>query len=249
MLAEHALTKKAAAEQALAEALAAEQAVFEFTEVSAGEQDGPGIALKLLFAPLEAACLMGDGEDGSNLDMLQSTSGTNMRLSDSHYPGSSLHELTIMGLTAEAVLWAIVQIMVVIEEGMGLVSAGESGIEPGGCRIKLVLPSRAAAGVIGVGGAQVKEIRQQYGVRTIVDMNTVPCGAGLFEQAVLMCGTSANVQRALPIILDQVAQMAAEKDLESTVVNWATHSNAGVHIPGFSLFAPKGKGKGKGCKG
>merc|ERR1712072_1511364 len=115
------------------------------------------------------------------------------------------------------------------------------GIEPGGSRMKFILPSKAAAAIIGVGGATVKQIRQQCGVKVSVDMNTVPCSGGLFEQAVLLSGPSTSLQQAFPIILEQVAQLAVEKGLST----WASHSNAGVEIPGFSLFAPKGKGKEK----
>jgi len=129
-----------------------------------------------------------------------------MRLADGLYPGCSLHELTVQGLSTEAVLLATVQIIAVIVEAMGLVSAGEENIEPGSSRMKLVLPSKAAAAVIGPGGATVKLIRQQCGVRTAVDMNSVPCGGGHNEQAVLLSGATNSLQNAFPIVLEQVAR-------------------------------------------
>merc|ERR1711920_961729 len=111
----------------------------------------------MLLPPHEASCLLGD--DGSRLSELQSLSGTNLRVSEGLYPGSQLHEICIQGLTTEAVLVAVVQIMTVIEETVGQVSSGEAMVEPGGSRLKLVMPSKAAAAVIGAGGQTVKQIR------------------------------------------------------------------------------------------
>merc|ERR1712157_638293 len=105
--------------------------------------------------------------------------------------------------------------------------------------MKLVMPSKGAAAIIGVGGATVKQIRQQCNVRVNVDMNTVPCSGVVFEQAVLLSGASVQIQQALPLVLEQLSQLAAEKGLNG----WAAHSNAGVEIPGFTLFSPKGDGK------
>jgi ribosomal protein S3 len=201
---------------------------------------GLNVSLKLLFTADEANCIY--GADGRAFTELQATTYTTMRMSDAVYPGSDLYELVISGANEEGVLAAVLQVLDRIMEYVGSVTAGEGGVESGGAALKLVIPAKAAAAVIGVGGQTVKQLRQQSGVRLSVDTNPVPCTAEMAEQAVLIMGTFSAVNLALSTVMQQVAEVSAERWFEI----WATSSIAGTHIPGFQLFA---KGKGKGAEG
>jgi len=200
---------------------------------------GSSISLKLLFTIAEANSIY--GVDGGKFCELQASTFTSMRMSDAVYPGGDLYELCITGANEEGVLAAVLQVLDRVMEVVGSVTAGEAAVENGGAALKLVIPAKAAAAVIGVGGQTVKQLRQQSGVRLSVDTNPVPCIAEMAEQAVLVMGSFAAVNHALSAILQQVAEVSGEPWFES----WAMSSNAGVEIPGFQLFA-KGKGKGDG---
>jgi ribosomal protein S3 len=201
---------------------------------------GSSISVKLLFTTSEANSIFGN--DGSAFVELQASTFTTMRMSEGVYPGSDLYELCKTGANEEGVLAAILQVLDKVMEIVGSVTAGETNVESGGAALKLVIPAKAAAAVIGVGGAAVKELRQQSGVRLSVDPNPVPCIPEMAEQAVLVMGSFAAVNMALSAVVQQVAEVSAEPWFES----WGLASNAGTEIPGFQLFA---KGKGKGADG
>lgn len=207
----------------------------------AAVKSGPGnlfVAVKVLVGQREAQVLL--GHDGTTLSEIQATTNTSMKLSEGIYPGSSLRELTVQGMSKEAVLLAIIYVLTVIVELLGYMCSGEDNVEAGGARLKLVVPAKVAASIIGVGGASVKQICHQCAVRVQVDQSPVPCGRGWTEQAVLLSGMAGAVQSALPLIFEHIALIAAEKDLYA----WAAYSNTGNKIPGFTLFSGKGKGKG-----
>merc|ERR1740121_42791 len=125
-------------------------------------------------------------------------------------------------------------------------SSGETEpVDAGDARLKLVVPAKVSASIIGVGGRSVKQICHQCAIRVLVDHSSVPCGKGMSEQAVMLHGTCGAVQSALPLVFEHIILLSQDKDFHA----WAQHSNVGKDIPGFTLFAGKGaKGKGKeGC--
>jgi len=208
------------------------------------------VAVKLLLSDREAAIVA--GENDSMLQDIQSATGTNLRLArEGYYPGSELLELTIQGMSTETLLLSLVHISTLCVDLLGSMPSGDDNNEVGAVRMKLVMPAKAAASVIGVGGANVKAICAQCSVRIQVDQSPVPCGGGSTEQAVLCCGNAAQVQSSLPLILQHVAMIAAEKD----ILTWAATSNAGTKIPGLILFTgykgtgTTGKGTATGHRG
>lgn len=193
--------------------------------------DGLLVGVKLLISDNEAHCLL--SQNGTILVEIQALTNTNVRMGDGHYPGTTLNELTISGVSREAVHLAMVHVLSVIIELLGMMASGEGPCDKGCVRMKMVLPAKAAASVIGVGGNSVKQICTMCNVRIEVDHNPVPAGCGATEQALMLCGTAQNAQSALPHILDHVHLIASEKDIGS----WAAHTNAGTKIPGLRLFS------------
>merc|ERR1719189_392728 len=100
--------------------------------------------------------------------------------------------------------------------------SGEDNFEPGGARLKMVVPAKVAASIIGVGGASVKQICHQCAVRVQVDQIPVPCGRGMSEQAVLLSGMAGAVQNALPLVFEHIAFNTAEMELYV----WVSFSNS-----------------------
>jgi len=208
-----------------------------------GSSQAAGMALKMLVAPEEVNVL---GQDSSTMMQIQQATNTIGMLSEKPYPGTTLQELTVQGPTAEAVYNAVFLILNKIAEVMGAVRSGETNIPLGDARVKLVVPKRAAAAIIGPGGQTVKQIKMQTGIYVHVDTNSLPCADGMPEQGVCLAGPLTSLQAALSQVVAEVANFCGEPWFEA----WAAHSNTGQVIPGFVLFEGKGKaGKGKGAPG
>eukprot|EP00927_Polykrikos_kofoidii_P070831 TRINITY_DN6720_c0_g1_i1.p1 TRINITY_DN6720_c0_g1~~TRINITY_DN6720_c0_g1_i1.p1 ORF type:complete len:952 (+),score=202.00 TRINITY_DN6720_c0_g1_i1:344-2857(+) len=230
----------------LTQALACQQGAYDALTVDGGSKivdNGNIKAIKMLLSDEEAMCI--SGQDGNLLSELQATTSTAIRLGDGYYPGSTLRELTIQSRFRESLLAALGLIMETILVTFGVVASGDTNVEEGGARVKIVVPTTAGAAIIGSGGHQVKLITMQCGVRVCVDAEAIPSGDRVREQAVLLAGPAEGVHAALNFVLEQVTKLSCEKDLGM----WASHTNAGVVLPGFALFRKaKGKGKDKGGK-
>lgn len=202
--------------------------------------------MKFLFAEREGSVIMGPA--GTTVAEIQQTTQTKMTLSGRglRYPGTQLQELNIQSNSMEMVLSAAVQCMTRILEETGTVCNGDSGVEQGGGRLKIVLPSPAATAVIGKGGESIKWIREQSGLHLHVDPHRIPPGTEITEQIVALSGPLSGMQQALPAIADIVERFIREP----WFAIWASMSNCGTHYPGLALDhwsgGKGGKGKGKG---
>merc|ERR1719277_2067815 len=186
---------------------------------------GATLAVKMLLSHPEAMSVY--GADGSTLAELEARTATSMRLGELPYPGSELLELCIRGASIDEVLAAFVQVLDQIMATVGAVTCGEGVVDGGGASLKLVVPAKAAAAIIGVGGQTVKQLRQQCGVRLTVDTNAIACTPEMAEQAVLVSGSFAGINTALQTILTQVSEVSGEHWFEA----WSSTSNAGLEIP------------------
>mmetsp|Transcript_874 Transcript_874/g.1616 ORF Transcript_874/g.1616 Transcript_874/m.1616 type:complete len:244 (+) Transcript_874:1-732(+) len=207
-------------------------------EAAAGYGFAP-MALKVLVSGDEVGIL---GSDPATMMQIQQATGTTGMLSERHYPGTSLQELTVQGPSHEAVFNAVLLILNKVAEVNGAVRSGETNVPPGDARVKLVVPKRVAAAIIGPGGQNVKQIKVQTGVHVHVDPNSIPCMEGISEQGVCLAGQLSSIHGALGHIIGELANFSCEPWFEA----WAAHSNTGQVIPGLTLFEGKGKGgKGK----
>jgi len=214
-------------------------------------QDGPirhgnpGLTLKLLLPPNEASCVLGKG--GTTVREIGQVTGTKLTLSnrDRFYPGTQLQELVVKGSSQDSVLAAVMQVLERIAEPSGMVSGGESNVEPGGCRLKVVVPSQSASAIIGPSGTYVKAMRERSRLHVHVVETIIPPGGpqdGLTDQVVSFAGALAGVQIALSMLAEVVGRFVVEPWFEA----WSMTSHCGYVIPGFVLFADgKGKAKGK----
>lgn len=211
-------------------------------DVAASAQPG-AMTLKVLVSSEEVSVL---SADSSTMSQIQQATGTTGMLSEKFYPGTALQELTIQGPSPDAVFNAILLILTKVAEVVGAVRSGEQSVPPGDARVKIVVPKRAAAAIIGPGGQNVKQLKVQAGIHVHVDANSIPCGYAVSEQGVCLAGPVASMQMAISQVVAEVANCCCEPWYEV----WAAHSNAGHVIPGLTLFEGKGKGgKGGGYAG
>jgi len=216
-----------------------------------------GLTLKLLVPANEASCVLGRG--GATVREIGQVTGTRMSVSgrNEFYPGTQLQELKIQGATQDSVLSAAAHTLTKIAELTGTVSGGDTHVEPGGCRLRIVVPFMAAAAIIGPRGLTVKQVREQSGMHVHIEEATIPPGppTEISEQVVSLSGPLQGAYMALTMIAEVLIQLSTEVWFEA----WANHSNCGVPIPGLVLFGDgggkggkaqgKGKGKAKGYRG
>eukprot|EP00931_Biecheleriopsis_adriatica_P003900 TRINITY_DN10564_c0_g1_i1.p1 TRINITY_DN10564_c0_g1~~TRINITY_DN10564_c0_g1_i1.p1 ORF type:complete len:979 (-),score=249.30 TRINITY_DN10564_c0_g1_i1:14-2950(-) len=208
----------------------------------------PPMALKMLISGEEVSALM---QDTTVMQRVQQETGTSGMLSESLFPGTDLKELAVHGPSADSVFKATSAIVNRIAEVMGVLSSGEANVMSGDARLKLVIPKRAAAAVIGPGGQQVRHIKATFGIRVSVDTNSLPCGdPNILEEALCLIGPLNSVGSALEVVVRETANLIHEPWFNA----WANYSNAGrQHTPGLVLFEAMrglvGKGKGKNGEG
>jgi len=196
------------------------------------------MALKMLISHEEVQVLT---QDPTTMQKIQQATGATGMLSDSVYPGTCLQEMTVAGSTPESVFSAVMGIVKRLAEALGCLSSGEKHVAPGDARVKLVVPKKAAAAVIGTGGQQVKDIKAMTGIRVSVDVNSLPCGdERLHEQALCLIGPCSSLQPALEVVVREVANFLTEPWFES----WASSSLTGQKFPGLQLFEAVSRGKG-----
>lgn len=202
------------------------------------------LAFKVLISEREASSIIGRG--GATISEIQQETGTRLKLSGKGkcYPGTELQELRAMGETTEAIMQALTRVLGQILEEIGSVSGGETGVEPGGARVKCLAPLGVATSIIGKGGENIRALRAQTGIHVHIDKAAVPPGGGdCSEQVVSLSGPMTGVHLALPTLAEHVASRSAEP----WFLQWANTSNVGLHIPGLVLeLSGKGqKGGGK----
>lgn len=206
---------------------------------SAGGACSAFMCAKMLISPIEAAALVQDSKFAQELKTL---TGTAVTLSDSFYPGSQLHEMNLQGGSFDGVLSGTTLIIQRIVEFLGFMSSGDENVEMNGARVKLIVPAKAAAGVIGAGGRNISIIQTQTGVRINIDSNFIPTGKTGKEQAILLSGEWSSVCLALPSVLAEVSKLSSERWFQ----RWACHSSVGTVVPGLVILDRRGKGKSRG---
>jgi len=153
------------------------------------------MGIKFLVDATEVAYIRGRD---AGLVQLQKKTNARIVISQEHYPGCvALHEVRILAASKSAVLNAMLNVLGRVTEVVGKLSGGEE-VEYGNARLKLIVPARAAAAIIGPGGQNVREITNQSNAKINVDMNSIPLTAAMAEQALALGGPIPNVCSALP---------------------------------------------------
>lgn len=199
---------------------------------------GNGYAVKFLFSEPEMRAIVQHGAE------IQELSGATLSTTGELYPATAFQELNISGPDAEAVLSAAIYTLTRIVQVEGALTNGEGSVPDGECRLRTVVPTKAAAGIIGKGGANIAQMRATTQLYVHVDKTALPPDGGLLsEQIVSLSGPLAGLQTGLAMVLDHVHNMVGEHWFAA----WALSSNVGMHFEGIMLDL-SGKGM-RGCKG
>jgi len=203
---------------------------------------GGRIAMKFLFSAREMEAV-----DSTCLASIQQLTGAMIITNGADYPGTTppLKELNISGGSSEVVLGAVIHVLAQILQEQGALTNGEEAVLPSEGRLKTVVPIKAAAGIIGRGGENIKQMRKLTGLHIHLDKSEIPPGGGdLAEQLVALSGSLAGIQAALPLLAEQVALYTSEPWFTA----WSASSNAGTNVSGIQLEL-NGKGMKGGGKG
>jgi len=216
-----------------------------FDHVDQDSSNKSGMAMKFLFSTGEMQAAQGSG--GSAIHNIEQLTGASITTNGLTYPGLTfpLQELKCSGSSTEVVLGAIIHVLAQILQETGCLTNGEEDVLPGDARLKTVVPTKAAAGIIGRGGDNIKQMRAVTGLHIHLDKSPIPPNGGdIAEQLVTLSGNLAGIQSALPMLAEQVALYAPEPWFPA----WAESSNAGTQLPGIELEVD-GKGMKGGGKG
>lgn len=195
-------------------------------------------AIKFLFDDAEMRAVVLHGAD------IQQLSGATLSTTGELYPATAFQELNIAGPDAEAVLSAAIYTLTHIVQSEGGLTNGEGSVPDGECRLRTVVPTKAAAGIIGKGGSNIAQIRAATQLYVHVDKTMIPPDGGLLsEQVVSLSGPLAGLQSGLAMVLDHVHSMVGEHWFGA----WALSTNVGMEIPGIALeLTGKGMRGGRG---
>lgn len=199
---------------------------------------GSGYAVKFLFSEAEMRAVVLHGAE------IQELSGATLSTTGEFYPATAFQELNISGPDAEAVLSAAIYTLTQIVKVEGALTNGEGSVPDGECRLRTVVPTKAAAGIIGKGGSNIAQMRATTQLHLHVDKTALPPDGGLLsEQIVSLSGPLVGLQTGLAMVLDHVHNMVGEHWFAA----WALSSNVGLQFEGVALdLTGKGMRGGKG---
>lgn len=199
---------------------------------------GSSYAIKFLFSEAEMRAIVLNGAE------IQQMSGATLSTTGELYPATAFQELNISGPDGEAVLSAAIYTLTHIVQTEGALTSGEGSVPDGECRLRTIVPTKAAAGIIGKGGSNIAQIRAATQLYVHVDKTALPPDGGLLsEQIVSLSGSLSGLQNGLAMVLDHVHNMVGEHWFAA----WALSSNVGMEFPGIALdLTGKGMRGGKG---
>lgn len=179
--------------------------------------------LKILTPEVLASAIIGKG--GTVISQMRQSTQAKIGLSDhsEFFPGTDCRILTAQGNNEESLTELCRQIIAKISESAAS-SPGEQLGRPDELRLRAVVPRAAAGGVIGRGGAMIKQLREKSGAKLSIS-DPVGSGPGA-EQIVDIGGT----QQALETVMSEVNHQVQAVNSEPWFQGWA--SGAGTHLSG-----------------
>mmetsp|Transcript_49463 Transcript_49463/g.125994 ORF Transcript_49463/g.125994 Transcript_49463/m.125994 type:complete len:380 (-) Transcript_49463:197-1336(-) len=193
--------------------------------------------LKILAPEVLASAVIGRG--GANIKALRESTGAKVAFTDHNefFPGTESRVCTAQANTEEALNEVVAQIVARVSECVESSSSDDLGQPPDGLIFRTVLPRAAGGGLIGKGGATIKQLREQTGAKVSVSDPEMQ-GPGA-DQVVTITGSAQGIEQVMAEANKQV-QLVNE---EPWFQGWAASS--GCH-PSYSGEGGKG---GKGSKG
>lgn len=198
---------------------------LEIEGAGKGDQRGKGgggplpCTMKLLTPEVLAAAVIGKG--GAVIAAMRQSTHSKVSLTEhgDYYPGTDCRVLTVHAPTEEALLQVANQ---VIAKACETHDAFAEGLAEGESRLRALVPRAAVGGIIGKGGAAVKQLRESSGAKiSIAD----PMGSGpSADQAVTVIGTAESLRYVMAEVIRQTQALGGEPWFSS----WG-QTNSTVH--------------------
>eukprot|EP00406_Dinophysis_acuminata_P079902 CAMPEP_0179240454 /NCGR_PEP_ID=MMETSP0797-20121207/15981_1 /TAXON_ID=47934 /ORGANISM="Dinophysis acuminata, Strain DAEP01" /LENGTH=201 /DNA_ID=CAMNT_0020947801 /DNA_START=73 /DNA_END=675 /DNA_ORIENTATION=+ len=179
---------------------------------SGGGQGGLPCALKFLAPDVLASAVIGKG--GTVISAMRQSTGARVALTEKNelFPGTDCRVLTTQANNEEALNDVSSQIIAALQ---GCVESGPSDQlgEPGQLKLRALVPKAAVGGVIGKGGAVIKQLREQSGAKVSIQDPT-DSGPGA-DQVVSITGGQRALEHVVAEINRQVQAVSHEPWFES----------------------------------
>lgn len=190
--------------------------------------------MKLLLSETASGGMIGKG--GGIIKEVQAKTGAVIHLSGKgeFYPGTRMQEVNVQALSEESLNTSVEHILATAMEVDGATETGDVGSV-------VVVPSVAAAQIIGKGGQNIKQLQAETGVKVHIEETILMAGAQ--EQVVTLSGPPNGVLGCLMQISHHVQELQAEP----WFAGWSSHTLAsGENGAANSRYGGKGCG---GCGG
>jgi len=199
-------------------AAAAEGASSSGKKSSAKSSSDSTYAMKFLVPEPMAAAII--GRKGAVIAEMRQSSNARITLTEhgEFYPHTECRIMTTLAASVDAIEEVIRQLLAKLGDLQSNASAMEYITQDGELRVRTLMPRSAVGGLIGKGGASIKQLRESSGAKiTISDVN----GSGpSAEQTV---GVSGSLE-AMESVLFEVNRQIQQLYNESWFQGWATTS-------------------------
>eukprot|EP00441_Pelagodinium_beii_P019831 CAMPEP_0197657756 /NCGR_PEP_ID=MMETSP1338-20131121/44825_1 /TAXON_ID=43686 ORGANISM="Pelagodinium beii, Strain RCC1491" /NCGR_SAMPLE_ID=MMETSP1338 /ASSEMBLY_ACC=CAM_ASM_000754 /LENGTH=351 /DNA_ID=CAMNT_0043234205 /DNA_START=212 /DNA_END=1267 /DNA_ORIENTATION=+ len=175
--------------------------------------------LKYLTPDVLASAIIGKG--GAVIQNIRTSTNAKIGLTDHGevYPTTDARVLTAQANSEESLNEVSKQIVKILAEHVQSSGPTEAVGSDGDFKIKALVPRAAVGGVIGKGGATIKQIRETSGARVSI---SEPIGSGpAAEQIVSISGSS----EALEYVLVEVNKQIQMLNTEAWFAQWASSNN------------------------
>jgi len=136
------------------------------------------------------------------------------------FPGTDCRVLTAQANTPEQLMQVSVQIITKVSD-CAEVSPSEGVGQPGELKLRVLLPRAAVGSIIGKGGANVKQLREQSGAKIFIS-DAVGSGPGA-EQVIAITGPHA----AIELVVGEVNKAIQALTEEPWFTVWASSTTGG----------------------
>eukprot|EP00930_Biecheleria_cincta_P022514 TRINITY_DN16434_c0_g1_i1.p1 TRINITY_DN16434_c0_g1~~TRINITY_DN16434_c0_g1_i1.p1 ORF type:complete len:456 (-),score=68.66 TRINITY_DN16434_c0_g1_i1:41-1273(-) len=204
---------------------------------------GIAFAIKLLVSAREAAAL------SNGREVVQAQTGGELHISSASelYPGTPLQQVTVTAASNTAMMHTLRVILEFIMDDQGRIMNDSRDMQPGYGSLRVVVPNAAAKSVIGRGGSNIAEIRDQFAIKLHVEQQSIGRHP-IQEQVCSLFGEMRGLQGALQNICERIEGECVH---HPWFAEWAMTSHAGTDggLKGQSLLGKNragGKNRGKG---
>lgn len=188
-------------------------------------------ALKFLAPEVLAAAVIGKG--GAVIAAMRQSCQAKIGLTGKNevYPSTDCRVLTAQAATEESLNEVSKQIVATLVEVVKSSAATEAVGTEGDLKLKILVPRAAVGGVIGKGGAAIKQLREGTSAKISI---AEPSGSGPgAEQLFSVAGTAEAMEKVLTEVNHQIQMLSAEQWFSTWSTSTSTGGTLSVNYGGY----------------